>query len=275
MYKLFKSLAYIMIAGLVAASHANEEMVAKGKELAQLVDSRDLGYQDMVSKMVMTITNSNGKSALRKLELKLLEVKNDGDKSLIRFDFPSDIRGTALLTHPKFEGDDSQWLYLPSINRTKRISSRNKSGAFLGSEFSFEDLSDKSVDDFTYMYLGERACEFSVFDADTQASKTIKGQCDRLARVPKDKHSGYSKQELTIDKEAKRILQIDYYDVKGALLKQMFSHNFRLYDGKYWRAGKADMQNRQSGKSTLLEYNMITFGNQLTDNEFKRGALNK
>ncbi|MFT7681745.1 MAG: outer membrane lipoprotein-sorting protein [Moritella dasanensis] len=260
-----------------AAGLANTDMNDKGKALAQLVDDRDLGYQDSVANMVMTITNSSGKSTIRKLELKLLETEgnNGGDKSLMKFSFPADIRGTALLTHPSVDSDDSQWLYLPSINRTKRISSRNKSGSFIGSEFSFEDLSDKSVDDFTYQYLGEQNCEFSIIDTIAKTNKTISGQCDKLARVPNDKHSGYSKQELLIDKEAQRIIAIDYYDVKGSLLKQMFSYNFRLYDGKYWRPDKIAVQNNQSGKSTALEYESITFGNKLTSSKFTRNALKK
>ncbi len=69
-----------------------------------------------------------------------------GDKAVIVFQSPRDIHGTALLTHSKVEpDDDDQWLYLPAVKQVKRISSSNRTGKFVSSEFSFEDLGSQEV----------------------------------------------------------------------------------------------------------------------------------
>lgn len=267
-------LAFVIL--LVSSTQSNAESVQeKGRALAEQVDRQDIGYQDAVARITMTLTTRSGKSTVRKLELKMIEAKNNGDKSLITFDFPADIRGTALLTHPNFDGDDNQWLYLPYINRTKRISSRNKSGAFVGSEFSFEDLSDKSVDDFSYEYLGEQECELSLFDQETQLNKTVTSECEKFISFPKDKYSGYSKQILLVDRKEFRILRTDYYDNKDELFKQMHAKNFKLYDEKYWRPDIIRMVNLKTGNETSLEYEYLSFGNQLTAEEFNRGSLER
>ena len=71
----------------------------------------------------------------RELEIRTLEVKDDGDKSLTVFHTPRDVRGTALLTFSHGVDPDDQWLYLPALRRVKRIASNNQSGPFMGSEF--------------------------------------------------------------------------------------------------------------------------------------------
>ena len=83
----------------------------------------------------------------------MLEVTDDGDKSLMVFDEPRDVKGTALLTHAHKQEADDQWLYLPALKRVKRISSSNRSGSFMGSEFSYEDLTTKHTQPVSYTHL--------------------------------------------------------------------------------------------------------------------------
>ncbi|NIT13503.1 MAG: outer membrane lipoprotein-sorting protein, partial [Candidatus Dadabacteria bacterium] len=81
-----------------------------------------------------------------------------GDKSITVFDEPRDIEGTALLSHTKILDPDDQWLYLPAVKRVKRISSKNKSGPFVGSEFAYEDLLSQEVDKYNYKWLKDEKC---------------------------------------------------------------------------------------------------------------------
>lgn len=244
-------------------AQATENDTAKGREVAVAVENRDLGYADTVAELTMILRNKNGDETRRELEISMLENRDGGDKSLIRFDFPADIRGTALLTHPQPEDADEQWLYLPAYARIKRISSRNKSGAFVGSEFSFEDLADKEVDDFSYVYIGTEACGDS--------AGTF--PCDVIDRTPEDRHSAYSRQRVWVDQEARRIFRIDYYDRKDTLLKTFAARNFRLYDERYWRPLEVAMRNLQTGNETILSYRSIDFGNGLADSDFHRNTL--
>ncbi|WP_347330762.1 outer membrane lipoprotein-sorting protein [Marinimicrobium locisalis] len=263
----------LILAALLATPAASDTGTAdRGRELAEALDTKDKGYQDAVAKLTMIIRNSAGEETRRELTVKTLEQTNDGDYSLMRFEFPADIRGTTLLTQPNHDGEDRQWLFMPSINRVKRISSRNKSGPFVGSEFSFEDLSDHSVDDYEYQLLGKADCALSLNNKDhEERRKNI--QCERLERIPKDKYSGYSKEILSVDPEHYRIVKIQYYDRKGSLLKVFSTYRFKLFDNEYWRPLKVEMSNVQTGKTTELHYDKLTFGTGLNNSDFHRSAL--
>ena len=106
----------------------------------------------------MVLRNKQGQESRRQLRVKIFEVAGDGDKSMFVFDEPRDVKGTALLIHAHRESTDGQWLYLPALKRVKRISSSNRSGSFMGSEFAYEDMSAQEVERFTYRYLRDEPC---------------------------------------------------------------------------------------------------------------------
>ena len=114
----------------------------RGFEVAARSDRSDRGFQDSEVALQMILRNAAGQETTRKLRITTLEVQDEdvGDKSLVIFDSPRDIDGTALLSHAKILEPDNQWLFLPALKRVKRISSANKSGPFVGSEFAFEDF---------------------------------------------------------------------------------------------------------------------------------------
>ena len=116
-----------------------------GEEVAMEVEKARRGFSDSKSKLVMTLINASGAKSLRKMSNKILEKpkdsKTEGDKSIIVFLSPADVKGTGLLTYERLDREDDQWLYLPALRRIKRIASKNKSGSFMGSEFAYEDIS--------------------------------------------------------------------------------------------------------------------------------------
>lgn len=254
----------IVVAALTSAistlAHA-ETPEAKGLAIAVEADKRDLGWGDTKGKLVMLLKNSQGQSAKRQMRMHLLEGKGDGDKSMIVFDWPKDIDGTALLTWSHKSGDDDQWLFLPALRRVKRISSSNKSGSFVGSEFSYEDLSSQEIEKYKYKWLRDEACG-------TQ-------QCFVINRYPVDKRSGYTRQETWIDKTEYRIQKIDYYDRKNSKLKTLTFTDYKQYLGKYWRAHLLTMVNHQTGKSTALQWTEYKFRTGLGDGDFRRNALRR
>ncbi|MES9978120.1 MAG: outer membrane lipoprotein-sorting protein, partial [Candidatus Thiodiazotropha sp. 6PLUC5] len=170
----------------------------KGLEIATEVEARDTGFHDFKATMTMLLKNRHGEESLRDMRNQTLEVENDGDKTLVVFDEPRDVKGTALLSFSHKVGDDDQWLYLPALKRVKRIASRNKSGPFMGSEFAYEDISSQEVEKYTYKYIADNEHEGI-------ASFLIE-------RYPVDPNSGYTRQQLSIDKERYIPLKIDYYD---------------------------------------------------------------
>ena len=107
----------------------------------------------------MLIENSVGELSRREMRQMSLEVPTDGDKNIMVFDRPRDLKGTAILTFTHKTTPDEQWLYLPALKRVKRISSADKSGPFMGSEFAYEDLSSQEVEKYVYRYLRDESLE--------------------------------------------------------------------------------------------------------------------
>ncbi len=130
--------AWLSTMALVAAttlplSALAQDPEARGLEIAEEADARNTGWNDSVVDLTMTLRNKNGDESVREMRSRALEVEDDGDKSMIIFDQPRDVRGTALLTYSHKSGDYDQWLYLPALKRVKRIASRHKSVSFIGS----------------------------------------------------------------------------------------------------------------------------------------------
>ena len=112
---------------LGAAAWAQSD-VEQGLAIAVEADRRDTGFHDLRAELTMLLRNKHGEESIREMRSRSLEVENDGDKTMIIFDQPRDVKGTALLTFSHKVDADDQWLYLPALKRVKRIASRNKSG---------------------------------------------------------------------------------------------------------------------------------------------------
>lgn len=129
-------LSNLLIVGFIfVTSLASANPEQKGLEIAIEADKRETGFGDTTANMTMLLKNRHGEESSRYIRLRTLEVEGDGDKSMSVFDRPRDVKGTAFLSFTHKTGSDDQWLYLPALKRVKRISSRNKSGSFMGSEY--------------------------------------------------------------------------------------------------------------------------------------------
>ncbi len=231
----------------------------RGLQIAQEGERRDEGWGDSATVLTMTLRNKQGQESVREMRSRALEMSDDGDKSMIIFDEPKDVRGTALLTFSHKAGDDDQWLYLPALKRTKRIASRNKSGPFMGSEFAYEDLSSQEIEKYTYKYLGD---------------EEVDGRpCFIVERFPVDSTSGYTRQVSWVDQERYVPVKVDYYDRKQSHLKSLTLHDYKQYKDKFWRPQRLEMVNHQTGKSTTLTFADYQFDQGFAEKDFDQAAL--
>ena len=233
-------------------------MAIENVEVAKKADFVADGFISSIAKTQMVLINASGQRSIRDLEMKTLEGEN-GDKTISTFLSPADIKGTKTLTHEHVDRDDDQWLYLPALKRVKRIASRNKSGSFMGSEFSYEDIGNQNYKKFTYK--GE-AKEVMLNDM----------PCYQGVRIPKDANSGYTKQVSWIAKNSFLIQQIEYYDRKQELLKTAVFSDYKQIEG-IWRVGKIMMTNHQNDKSTILTWKEEKLKAGLTAKEFNKRVL--
>ena len=233
----------------------------RGLEIALEADRRDIGFGDSSAELTMVLRNRHGEESIREMRSSTLEQESDGDKTLVIFDLPRDIQGTAFLSYTHKTGTDDQWLYLPALKRVKRIASDNKSGPFMGSEFAYEDISSQEVEKYTYRYVGEE-------DLDGQAAFVVE-------RFPVDEKSGYTKQIVWYDQAEYRVMKIEFYDRKAALLKTLVYRDYLQYLGQYWRSNEMEMVNHQTGKSTVLQWGNYQFQTGVDDRDFDQNSLKR
>ncbi|MCH9741013.1 MAG: outer membrane lipoprotein-sorting protein [Epsilonproteobacteria bacterium] len=233
-------------------------MAIENIEVAKKADKVTDGFESSTANMEMILINANGQQSTRDLEMKTLEGEN-GDMTISTFLSPADVKGTKTLTHEHIDRDDDQWLYLPALKRVKRIASRNKSGSFMGSEFSYEDIGNQNYQKFTYEGESE--------EVDLNGVKCYKG-----TRIPKDKNSGYTKQISWVDSTSFLLQQVEYYDRKKELLKTAIFSEYTQVDG-VWRVGKIVMKNHQNDKSTVLIWKDDKIKVGLTAKEFNKRVL--
>lgn len=254
-----KNLMIMLSLVLLASFSFAQDAAKKGLEIAWKMDKADAGFGSFSNTLNMELSNRHGQKTSRRMMGKTLEVEGDGDKSLIVFATPPDVKGTATMSFTHRTGPDDQWLYLPAIKRVKRISSNNKSGPFMGSEFAYEDLSSQEVDKYTYKYIKD---------------ETLNGvACQILERYPVDPTSGYKRQQVWANKSNYRVEKVEFYDRKNSKLKTLSFTKYKQYKGKFWRADVMTMVNHQNGKSTTLTFTEYNFDIGLTDDDFTQNAL--
>lgn len=234
-----------------------------GRKIAQLSVEKNTGWKTEQSKLKMILKNSHGEESIRELRRTALEVNEPGlgDKSLTVFDNPKDIEGTAFLSHTKILEADDQWLYLPALKRVKRISSANKSGSFVGSEFSYEDLLSPEVEKYSHKFVAKEKCPF------------MPGLCYKVEQIPLYKYSGYTKFNVWYDANEYRIDKVQYFDKKNTALKTLEYKGYKLYNNKFWRASSMEMKNIQTEKSTTLTFEEWKLGEELSENDFEPNRL--
>ena len=252
------ALAGPFLSGALAQEETAED---KGLGIALETSARNDGFGNFTAAMTMVLRDRQGRESVRQMRFKVLEVPGDGDKSLFVFDQPRDVQGTALLTHAHANTPDDQWLYLPALKRVKRINASKRSGSFMGSEFSYEDMTSPEVEEYTYRFLREEPCE--------------ERACVVTEQFPLDEKSGYSRKVVWQDAGELRVWKVELYDRKGSHLKTLTFANYRQYLDQYWRAGEQTMVNHLTGAGTVLKWTDFQFRAELDEGEFTQQALRR
>lgn len=231
-----------------------DDPVARGREVALAVDAAYSGYRTEIGIVELEIGEPGGRSVTRQMELRTAEAAGGGERTLLTFTAPGDVKGTKLLswTHPRDE--DDQWLYLPAVKRVKRITGANRSGSFMGSEFSYEDVSNPSVEKFDYALLDESV-------RDGRAVWVYE-------RRPHDERSGYGRQVLWVAKDTMHPIRVEHYNRRNELQKVAVYEAFRR-EGRHHRPTIIRMTNVQTGKSSVLRWTTLRLGEPVSERDMR------
>jgi len=209
----------------------------------------------------LTVINKRGKK--KEYKFKVWEKQYaDGAKKLIRFVEPADASGTGLLNHEKKGADDLQWLFLPSLNKARRLAGGDRDGEFMGSDLFYEDMSTQSAEDFNHTLI-------------SQVMYNNK-QCYLIESVPKpDVNSAYSKMRSWVDIETFVGYKIELYDKKNKLLKTVTSKKIEQIDG-IWTTREAVVVTVKKGKAkTILKLLEREYNVDIPDNTFTKQFLER
>lgn len=244
---------------------AEEELTAR-----QIMDSsfKAVKLAGSESTSTLTIIDKKGRQRIRRIA-GVSKLYDDGktEKRLIRFLSPADVKGTGLLTFDYEKKDDDIWLFMPALRKTRRIVSSEKAKNFMGSEFSYADMTPPTLDDFTYKILGEQ-----------EVDNTL---CWQIEMVPVNDdiadENGFSRKISYIAKKDFVIRKAIYYDFDDELHKELTVKDVQEVDTKNhkYRPRHMFMVNKQNGRKSLLKVDEIQFNPGVKDEYFTTRYLER
>jgi len=216
--------------------------------------------KDIKARVLMKLISKNGKERIRELTMLRLNKGNRGEQRYyMYFHRPADVRALTFMVW-KYPGkDDDRWLYVPAIKLVKRIAADDKNSSFVGSDFSYEDVSGRDLEDDTYTLRGEESVD----------GKTVYV----LESVPKDgKSASYSRKVAWIDKETFLPLKEEYYDKRGKLYKTFTADRIETIQG-IPTIMKRTMANVQNGHRTEVTFSEVRYNVGLKESLFSERYL--
>lgn len=236
------SLPLLFLAGLLALVATAEAQEMTARAVMEKVDARDDGDRSTAD-MTMVLIDRHGKQRSRSIRSFSLD-KGDDTYSLMFFLTPADVAGTGFLTYDYKEAarDDDQWLYLPALKKTKRIAASDKSGSFMGSDFTYADMTRRRLDDYTYTFNKEQA-EATVYDQKTWV-------IDSLPRNPQViEETGYARSILFVRQDNFMVVRAIHFVDKGGELKYFDVKKMARIDN-IWTSLEIHMT-RKKGRDTI------------------------
>ena len=239
------TLALMLVTGIIVLSSGVQAQMS-GEEIIKKVDET-LTSSSRESQITMTIVNENGQKRVRTIKL----LSKEEGKGLVEFLEPADVKGTSFLTVEE-KGEENMWLFLPAVGNVRRIASHMRNGSFMGTDFTYNDMS---------LYKDKYKTELIKEDEFEDSS------CFFLKSVPTEADIQYSFMEMWVRKSDFMPLQLKFYDKAENLLKVMDNNNIEKING-HLTPREIIMENIQEGTKTILELKEIEFNKDLPDNLF-------
>lgn len=227
---------YFLIAALLCAAAQMDAQT--GRDIIQRVKDRPDG-DTRYAEMQLTLVKKNGDKRERKMVSWAMDEGKDTRKIMF-FTYPGDVKGTGFLTwdYDQAGKEDDKWLYLPAMKKTRRISgSSSKTDYFMGTDFTYDDMGGRSVDEDKHTLLREETRDGH--------------KCWVVESVPNDPHEVYSRKVTWIRQDCDAGVYCEFYDKLNKLHRVMTVLDLQKVGG-FWTVMKMEMKNVQSGHSTQI-----------------------
>jgi hypothetical protein len=252
----------LVICVAAAAAQPPRPAAPSAERIARSVQDRDTG-RDSRAELRMKLFDRRGRARDRALTLLTLR-RTEGDRSLIRFTYPNDIRGTGFLVWEHPAGDDERFLYLPSLGRVRRIAGSEAQESFVGSDFSYEDIGGREFDDYTYTLLDETA---SWTGTDGRSRPAY-----RLESKRKDASVQFPRVVSLVLKDSFVVVQADVHNRRNEKQKVYTVGRLEQVQG-IWTVLASVMTNDLDRTRTELTIDKIAYNTGVTESAFSRREL--
>ncbi len=230
------------------------------QEIMEKADQREDG-DTVIAETVMVLVDKRNNQRVRQMKRFEKDFGKDS-KSVVFFSAPADVRNTAFLSYDWDDEaqDDDSWLYLPALKKVKRIASSDKSGSFMGSDFTYSDISGLDINDWQYK-----------FDKTPNQIESNKEVWVILGAPKKNKaqkvieETGYLKSKVWVRKDNFMIVKGKFWVKKGRKIKYLTVKDIRLVDG-IWTGFEVRMITTKRGKmehGSILKTNSILYNQKL------------
>lgn len=250
---------FLRVSALAALLLASSAWASDALQLVQQVHDRPAG-RDVTTVSRMELIDKAGGRRTRELVIYRQEQAKGEYLSLARFLSPADIAGTGLLSVDRADGSSEQWLYLPAMDRVRRVASDRKGGRFVGSDLYFEDLQTRKPESDNHRLVGR---------------ETLDGvACEIVESVPVDAgNSVYRRRQLWIDPQTAMVMRIDYFEKDDSRPSKRWTLLSRQKVQGYWAATDSKTVDLTSGNETRMVAQTIKFDRKLPSRLFTSRAL--
>jgi len=211
------------------------------------------------SRSRMVITARDGSTTERLIDQYSKDGSN-GARTMIVFQRPANVAGTRFLTMDNASGGSDQWIFLPNLGRVRRIASSESGGSFMGTDFSYDDISsmDREVTLDNHSVLREEALNSNM--------------CYVIQSVPKDSSYQYSKTITWVDKNSYLIYRAEMYNRRGELIKVMEQSDFRDIQGRVTPM-QTKISTTAAGTSTTIYMEIMKYDDPIPESVFTTAYL--
>lgn len=238
--------------------------LAQGISAEEIVRRSHLAFyypgSDLKARVLMKLISRGGKERIRELTMLRKDYQEGGQqKYYIYFHQPADVKGTTFMVWKYVDRDDDRWLFIPALRLVRRIAANDKRSSFVGSDFTYEDVSGREPEEDQYSLLREE--------------RYADSDCFVIKSVPKNPRSAdYSYKLSWIDKARFLPLREEYYNKRGELYKVFTADEVRRVQG-FWTITKRTMKNVRSGHRTEVVFTSVEYDRGIEDEIFTERYL--
>ena len=252
---IFALISAFILGGIILPGNAITQEKLSAEKIMEKVDNRTYPV-DMTAIMTMDLIDKKGNSRTQVTKT----YRMSDEKQIMWFLEPANVKGSSFLRISYDDRDDDMWLYLPAFGKVRRIATHAKSGNFMGSDFTYEDLGDRKLKDYKYRWIKE---------------EEINGKkCQVIESLPnEDVSTDYSKIVSWIWPDADLAIKEEFYDKDGNL-KKIKTVDLQKMD-KYWVPTLMTMENIKSKHKTEMHFNDMNLDTGLDENIFKSNYMKR